>query len=260
MKLFTIIGNFQKDCIYKFLITNSFFKNMYEYIEIKDVNEMNKDELDNLYNNILPKINLLIIQPISVELNKNILTFVNNECIKILIPILYFNYYHPFYIKNYDINLLEIYKKYNYQNINFYINKYNDKFYNINLLDKSYFNNILIKEINNIKNNELKYKNYCSSDTYIINISLFITNNYNKKLLFYAPEYPSKDIFQFIVSSIFIIMCIQLDDYPEDLDPFRTCIVPLYSCIINNINFDINKYQNNVKEFVQKYIESNNEN
>ena len=117
-----------------------------------------------------------------------------------------------------------------------------------------------------MRNNELKYKNYCSYDTNIINISSFIMNNYNKKLLFYAPNSPSKYVFQFIVSNIFIILGIQLEDYPEELDPLRRLIMPIYSCVNNNIDFDIssyiNLYENNIlvdiKELIQKYIENYN--
>ena len=263
MKYFTIIGNFQIIPLSIFLLSNTYFKNNYSYIECNDIYKMTENELDNMYTNILPKIDLIILQPIDEELNNLILNSVNTNCIKILIPLMYFDYYHPFYKilnnKYHDIHLVDLYIKnnqeYHNNDIQFYINKYYDKIYNINLLDKNYFINKLLKYVNDLRLNELKYKNYSTNDTNIINSSSIIINNYNKFLLFYTPNHPSKYMFQSIVNNIFIIMGIPLEDYSDDIDPYKNLLLPIYSCVANNVSFEIAPYTKLIDKNIEKYIE-----
>ena len=103
MKKMAIIGNCQANALSKFLLSNSSFSSNYEYIETKSLLLMNEDELNYLYIYILPILDLIIIQPISDEFNDNIkystktmLNNINFDCITIIFPSLYFDFYHPY--------------------------------------------------------------------------------------------------------------------------------------------------------------------
>ena len=71
LKKFTIIGNCQADALSKFLLSNPTFKNTYEYIDYIPIFKMTPEELDKLYIDVLPFLDLIIIQPISENYNNN---------------------------------------------------------------------------------------------------------------------------------------------------------------------------------------------
>lgn len=307
-KIFTVIGNCQSDCVSQFLLSNSDFSENYYYLSIKNIHLMDNDDLDDLYENILPILDLIIIQPISDNYKNNsrystksILKKVDDSCIKILFPSLYFDFYHPFLCYIYDKNKpgWKLDKPYDYHDkniLNYYIeNYYNYKEKEENNTDEfndscithysdlllNHFKNCLIdndicdetflidrfkKNIDNLKKREDNYKNFTISNTHLIKSSKFISNNYIKNLLFYSINHPTKYLFHYISDSILIILRIQLERYPENLDPLKSLIIPIYSCVQKIVKFDVSEYQNfqhydiilNENDIMNSYIESYN--
>ncbi len=284
LKKFTIIGNCQSDALSEFLLSNQTFKNTYEYISYIPIFKMTSQELDNLYTDILPNLDLIIIQPISENYNNNykystksILNAVNKNCIKILYPSLFFDYYHPFnlYISDntrpgwkldepydyHDKNILSSFIQ--FQTEDEALNKYYEALYNPDLLTLHFFNERLLKNISNLKEREIKYIDYCTEDTNIINSSQFIMEYYDKILLFYSINHPTKYLFYYIANSCLIYLNIPLEIYPEDIDPLKSLIMPVYMCLQKCLKFDISYYLNfrhfeiilNDKDTIQKYYE-----
>ena len=263
---FSVIGNCQTDAIVSFLLSNNEFINKYNYIKIKNIHILNNDEIDYIYDNILKNLDLIIIQPISENYKDyrfstiSILNHLKSDCIKILFPSLYFDYYHPFltyvYNKNvpgwkldqpydyHDKNIIKLYVNYKNDNSIDILNNYFSVLYNDNLLDENFFNERLKINISNLKDREKNYHKFCTNDTFIIISSDYILENYKNNLLFYSMNHPTKYLFKYICNKILTLLNIQLDEYPEDLDPLESLVMPLYSCIKKNINFDISIYQN----------------
>lgn len=281
LKQFTVIGNCQSDAVVQFLLCNCNFNNKFKYITVKNIHSMNNHDLDDLYCNILPKLDLIIIQPISENYKNNIrystksiLNNINPLCISILIPSLYFNLYHPFLTYIYDSNsegwklgtpydyhdknIIKLYidNKNNNSNIESIIDKYKELLNNPNIYNDMFFNKSLTKNINNLKEREHRYINYCIESTHIINSSDFIFNNYKNNLLFYSINHPTKYLFRYISNSIFIILNIQLEEYPEHIDPLKSLIMPVYKCLQNQVHFNVDEY----KDFMHYDIILENEN
>jgi hypothetical protein len=302
-KIFTVIGNCQSDCLAHFLLSNSDFSKKYYYLSVKNIHLMDNNELDDLYKNILPVLDLIIIQPISDNYKndprygtKCILKNVDNTCIKILFPSLYFDFYHPFICYIYDKNNpgWKLDSPYDYHDkiiLKYYIDAQNESnkiissdkneiesfslnlfnYYKTSLLNRDICDDkILINKFNenieNLKKRENNYKHYVTIDTHLIKSSNFISNNYSKNLLFYSINHPSKYLFHYISDSILVILKIQLGSYPESLDPLKSLIMPLYSCIEKHVKFDVNKYQNfqhydiilNDNDVINSYIDAYN--
>jgi len=306
-KIFTVIGNCQSDCIAQFLLSNPNFSETYYYLSVKNIHLMDNNDLDDLYENILPILDLIIIQPISDNYKNNskygtksILKKVEDSCIKILFPSLYFDFYHPFLFYIYDKNKpgWKLDNPYDYHDkniLNYYVQNYNDYkknennndvdieslkihygdllinhykncLLNSNICDESFLINRFNKNIDNLKKREDTYRNYIVSNTYLIKSSKFISNNYMKNLLFYSINHPTKHLFHYISDSILIILKLQLEIYPENLDPLKSLIIPIYNCIQKYVKFDVSKYQNyqhydiilNDHDVINSYIDSYN--
>lgn len=294
MKNYTIIGNCQADPLSQFLNTNKNFVDNYKYIPLKAIYIMNEEELDNLYLNILSTLDLIIIQPISDNYNNNhkystksILKNTKKECIKIIIPSLYFDFYHPYLIyineKNkygnsltmpfdyHDKNILNAYvenKKNNINDISQLITNIIDKYSNIvscnNESDDEYLNNLFYKNISTLIKRENNYYEYkFLENIHFIYSSQFITDKYKDKLLFYTINHPTKYLFQYISSSILDILKIKIEEYPENIDPLKSLIMPVYSTLQKKVYFPVNKFQNfqhydmifNTTNIVKQYIE-----
>jgi hypothetical protein len=292
IKYFTIIGNCQARSLSEFLLSNTDFTNIYEYIQINDIFRMNEEELNDLYIKILPKLDLIIIQPISENYRNNykystksILQNVNKNCKKFMFPSLYFDYYHPFlcYIYDKDNPSWKLGDPYDYHDkniINLFVNNYNNydnhdllnyilieykkTLFNENLLDDNYFSNKLHKNIENLIEREEKYVNYCTNDTLIIKSSSYILNNYKKNLLFYTINHPTKYLFYFISDKILSSLNISLIEYPENIDPLKALIMPVYQCVQKHVDFNIDYYLNfrhyhiilEDNDTIQKYIDA----
>jgi len=284
-KYFTIIGNCQARSLSEFLLSNNDFIKIYQYIEINDIFRMNEDELNNLYLDVLPKLDLIIIQPISENYRNNyrystisILNNVHTNCYKILFPSLYFDFYHPFICYIYDKNnpswkLGEPFDYHDKNIINLFINNYNEDnilneyqkiLYMDNIYDDNYFIDKLNTNINNLIEREENYKNFCTLDTKIIKSSLYILNNYKKNLLFYTNNHPTKYLFHYISNKILSLLNISIFEYPDDIDPLKAFIMPVYKCLQKQVDFNIDYYLHfrhyhiilEDKDIIQKYIDS----
>ena len=273
---FTIIGNCQADALSKFLLSNIEFANNYKYIEVKPIYLMDENELNYLYSNTLPLLDLLIIQPISDNYKNNIkystLTILNNlksSCKTILFPSLYFNYYHPYscYINDdngnivsepidyHDKTLIKLftvyYKKYTNNEI---IEKYNLMINKDDFITNNMLNNNLEKSLKEIKDREENYKNYVLNSTEIIYSHDFIKNNYANILLFYTINHPTKVLFYYISDKILKYLDIPLHNYNDNIDPFDNLILPIYKSIQNTLNFTINFNENDLyNEYLEVY-------
>jgi hypothetical protein len=288
-KYFTVIGNCQARSLSEFLLSNIDFTNIYEYIQINDIFRMNEDELNDLYLNILPKLDLIIIQPISENYRNNykystksILENVNNNCKKIMFPSLYFDYYHPFLCYIYDTNdpswklgdpydyhdknIIKCYVS-NYDKLDlldYMLTEYKKTLFDENILDNNFFINKLNKNIESLKERENKYINYCTKDTKIIKSSSYILNNYKKNLLFYTINHPTKYLFYYISDTILSLLNISLFEYPENIDPLKALILPVYKCLQKYVDFNIDYYLNfrhyhiilEDKDTIQKYLDA----
>jgi hypothetical protein len=284
LKKFTIIGNCQAAALSEFLLSNPTFKDTYEYISYIPIFKMTEEDLNKLYTDILPQLDLIIIQPISENYNNNnkyftksILNAVSKNCIKILYPSLFFDYYHPFniYISDKNHPGWKLSDPYDYHDKNILsnfiqfhseedaLNKYYESLYNPDLLTSHFFNERLLKNINNLKERELKYIDYCTDDTNIINSSSFIMEYYDKALLFYSINHPTKYLFYYIANSCLIYLNIPLETYPEDIDPLKALVMPVYMCLQKCLKFDISYYLNfrhfeiilDDKDTINKYYE-----
>ena len=205
-----------------------------------------------------------------------------------MFPSLFFDFYHPYtcyiYDSNnpswklgnpfdyHDKNIIELYiNNINNNHINdlnnFLLAKYKKKLFNENILDNDYFTNKLNTTINNLNDRENKYINYCTKDTTIIKSSKFILENYRKQLLFYTINHPTKYLFYYISDKILSTLNISISDYPENIDPLKALIIPLYKCIEKYVDFNIDYYLNyrhfhiilEDDDIIQKYIDSYNQ-
>jgi hypothetical protein len=276
MKKMAIIGNCQAEALSKFLFSNNNFNNIYEYIEVKPIYLMNENELNYFYTYTLLKLDLIIIQPINEDFNENIkystktiLNNIKNDCISILIPSLYFDFYHPYlcYLKGehgkinepidyHDKTLIKIYLAYKESSNEEIIDKYMNIFKNELFINNSIINDNLTLAINNIKDRENNFKDYIVNNTKCIYSYEFIKNNYEEKLLFYSVNHPSKYILSYLRDEILKYLNIPSEEYPNNIDPFNNLIIPIYNFLKNILKFDIYEFNNmiNDNELYDKYI------
>lgn len=294
LKKFTIIGNCQSDTLSKFLLSNPYFSQIYQYIQTPYIHDMNEDQLNFLYSETLPLLDLIIIQPISENYKNNyrystksILSHVNDRCIKILFPSLYFDFYHQFitYISSngvslgqpfdyQDVSIIKAYKKgilqgidkYSLDMLNFVIEEYRNSLYNEYIMDNNYMTNKLNENIHNLIVRENEYNNFVNGNTHIIKSSDFILNNFKKNLLFYSMNHPTKHVFHYIANSILIILNVPLAQFDDNLDPLKGLIMPVYKVVQKYIEFPLDYYYNfrhfdlilTDEDIIQKYINSYN--
>ena len=287
-----IIGNCQAKSLVQFLLSNGEFSSKYKYVEINDIFRMDEIELDALYRDVLPILDLIIIQPISENYRNNykystksILNSVRQDCIKILFPSLYFDFYHPFlsyiYDKNrpswklgdpFDYHDKNIINKYidndnihdDEQNVENILKDYKRKQMDEHLLNHDYFIKRLNTNIDNLKERENNYPLFCTNDTFIMKSSSFILDNYKKNLLFYTNNHPTKYLFYYISNKILSFLMISLEVYPVEIDPLKALIIPLYKTIEKEVDFNIEYYLSyrhyeiilEDRDIIQKYIRS----
>jgi hypothetical protein len=276
MKKMSIIGNCQSEALSIFLFSNNNFKNKYEYVEIKPIYLMNENELNYFYTYILIELDLIIIQPINEDFNgnikystKTILNNTKNDCISILIPSLYFNFYHPYLcylngeygkiqdpIDYHDKTLIKLYLSYKESTNEEIIEKYMNIFNNEIFINNSMCNDNLKIALQNIEEKENNFNNYIVNNTKCIYSYDFIKNNYKEKLLFYTVNHPSKYLLSYLSDEILKYLIIPSEEYPNYLDPFNNLIIPIYNCLKNILNFDITQYNKIIydKELYNKYI------
>lgn len=276
MKKIAIIGNCQTEALATFLFSNNIFKNIYEYIEVKPIYLMNENELNYFYTYTLLELDLIIIQPINEDFNgnikystKTILNNTKNDCISILIPSLYFDFYHPYLcylngdnckiqepIDYHDKILIKLYLAYKESSNEEIIEKYMNIFNNEIFINISMCNNNLKLALENIEDRENNFKDYIVNNTKCIYSFDFIKNNYEKYLLFYSVNHPSKYLLSYLSDEILKYLNIPSEEYHNNIDPFNNLIIPIYNCLKNILNFNITQYNNMIydKELYNKYI------
>ncbi len=277
MKKMAIIGNCQAQGLSHFLFSNNNFNKIYEYIDVKPIYLMTEDELNYFYTYTILELDLIIIQPISENFNENIKystkTILNNirsDCISILFPSLYFNFYHPYLcylndengkvgtpIDYHDKTLIKLYLAYkNFSNEEI-IDKYIKILNNIIFISNNMINDNLKLALQNIEERENNFKNYIVNNTKCIFCYDFIKNNYQENLLFYSVNHPSKYLLSYVSNEILKYLNIQPEIYNENIDPFNNLIMPIYNCLKYTLKFDITQYNNliNDNELYNKYIE-----
>jgi hypothetical protein len=277
MKKMAVIGNCQAEALSKFLLSNNNFNKIYQYIEVKPIFLMNEYELNYFYTYTLLDLDLIIIQPINEDFNDNIKystkTILNNtkhNSISILIPSLYFDFYHPYLcylngeyskirepIDYHDRTLIKLYLAYKELSNEEIIEKYINIFNNERFINDSMINDILTLSLQHIEDRENNFKNYIVNNTKCIYMHDFIKNNYKENILFYSVNHPSKYLLSYLTDEILKYLNINIEDYSNDIDPFNNLIIPIYNCLKNVLNFDITQYNNmiNDKELYNKYIE-----
>ncbi len=235
-------------------MANIFNKIQHQYmvIKISPVHKLFEHEIKFIYD-ILPKLELFITQPISdfyknnVKLStKKILQQLHPKCRIIFIPVCYFDFYYPqvIYLKTqksgfhefyFDKNIINLYQQ-NY-NIDEIITKYTEITSNPDYVFPNNFN----ATIKNLKTREhdilIKYGKYGD----IINISDFIQNNYQDKLLFYTRNHIAFPMFEFIFSQITKILHIHISSFDDD--PFKFKHPKMYMALQQYVNFDITQYE-----------------
>jgi hypothetical protein len=277
MKKMSIIGNCQAEALSNFLVSNNNFKNIYEYIEVKPIFLMDENELNYFYTYTLLELDLIIIQPINEDFNGNIKystkTILNNtkqDCISILIPSLYFDFYHPYLcylngehgkiqdpIDYHDKILIKLYLAYKESPNEEIIEKYMNIFNNEIFINNSMCNDNLTLALKNIENREYNFKDYIVNNTKCIYSYDFIKNNYQHNLLFYSVNHPSKYLLSYLSNEILKYLNIDIEEYSNNIDPFNNLIIPIYSCLNNMLKFNINEYNNMIydNELYNKYID-----
>jgi hypothetical protein len=277
MKKMSIIGNCQAKPLSKFLFSNNNFNNIYEYIEVKPIFLMDENELNYFYTYTLLELDLIIIQPINENFNENIkystktiLNNIKNDCISILIPSLYFDFYHPYLcylngeyskihepIDYHDKILIKLYLSFKQFPNEVIIKKYMSIFNNEIFINNSMCNNNLKLALKNIENKEYNFKDYIVNNTKCIYSYDFIKNNYEENLLFYSVNHPSKYLLSYFSDEILKYLNIPSEKYPNNLDPFNNLIIPIYHCLNHMVKFDISEYNNMIydNELYNKYID-----
>ena len=142
--------------------------------------------------------------------------FVN--CISILIPSLYFDFYHPYLcylngehgkiqepIDYHDRTLIKLYLAYKESSNEEIIEKYINIFNNQIFINNSMINDILTLSLQHIEERENIFKNYIVNNTKCIYSYDFIKNNYQEHLLFYSVNHPSKYLLSYLSDEFMFI-------------------------------------------------------
>ena len=275
-------GNCQMFVIKEILKTCN-FNNEYNLNVFSSHLQQNEESLNKLYGE-LQHYSLIIIQPhyTNEEYTLNsIISKTNDKCKVIILPSSYFNGYYPNLTYALDEHrqivrkpsdyhdklIIDLYKEYKHGNITEKEIKeiFTKHFEDINYISKEKLEESIEEGIVELQKREDKYINEkykMNRDYSFIRISTFIKNNYKKKLLFYSMNHPSIHLFTYICNEILSILdmdyCVNKFSKLDLLDNVR---VPLYKCIKNVVNFDVDKHaflinnKQNVNDLVKMYIE-----
>ena len=271
-----IIGNCQAEALSNFLFSNNIFNKIYEYIQVKPIYLMNENELNYFYTYTLLELDLIIIQPINDDFNgnikystKSILNNIKQDCISILFPSLYFDFYHPYLcylngdnckiqepIDYHDKILIKLYLAYKESSNEEIIEKYMSIFNNEIFINNSMIYDNLTLSLLNIDERENNFKDYIVNNTKCIYCYDFIKNNYQENLLFYSVNHPSKYLLSYLSDEILKYLNIPSEEYPNNLDPFNNLIIPIYNYLKYVLKFDITQYNKMIydKELYNKYL------
>ena len=228
-KKYTIYANCQGQALARVLNSSQAFREKYQYFQIKPVQEINLDYLNNFINSVIPQIDLFIFQPVSEKYknyfrysSKYITSHLKKDCRQLSFPSCYFQGYHP------ELRTL---KDKNGTNISVPI-YWNKKILHSTLVHDG---NIIAgfcnrKSIIDIKNQflypDFYSKNFLESNLFKtlktlssrertqnidIGISLFMDNNFKGQRLYHTMNHPQKLVFQYLAECILDILQIEKD-------------------------------------------------
>ena len=251
IKKYTTYGSCQADTLAQILNSNAEFRSKYEYIPTKRVKLLTEDDIHDLNDNVFSKLDLFIYQPIynyhpHMSTKYIIENVLKPECIKIVFPFLHFTAYHPQTIavagideftSYHDINLMKLYVEKNSINLDNFIETINSS----NYYDQEYLMKLVNKNILNFRVREINF----DQQGHYIPVSDFIINNYQKKLLFYTFNHPSKYILQYIVIEIFKYLNISIS-FDDNIDTLSSFIMLIYNSVHKNLNLQFEQHTTHI--------------
>ena len=261
-KTYTIYGNCQARVLASFLNSSELFKSHYQYVTIKPVHIINKNEFNELINDIVPKLNLFIFQPVSENYkgkeysSSHLIEQLNTETQNISFPSCYFTGYNPEikYLK--DDKGRMITEQFDYHDLNIIqgfleslsIEQVKEKIINYNYYPSNFSLTEIEKSLAQLSKRE---NNIFDTGKQIdIKISGFIRDNYKKNRLFNTINHPSKFIFKYIAEQILKLLDIE-DNIQLDRDFLNHTIYPIYQSNYQNLKFDFaNPMQYSIRECV----------
>ena len=208
---YSFYGNCQLDNICSQLNASEKFNNLYEYVPVKAVYLLQKNDLTNI-KKAFSDIDVLFYQGVGQNFKNgsefssdNILTYLKKDCKKILISSLFFNVYFPDFheiiIKDRGVLTTPLMGSFHDLNIlNAYVNNISSsEFANIytnkNYYDKKYCQKLLLDSYKSLQERENK-------NNVDIRISDFIHENLNKQKLFNCSNHPKPPVIQYVIDNI----------------------------------------------------------
>lgn len=241
---FSFYGNCQLDNICNQLNASDDFRNLYEYVPVKAVYLLEKDDLKSI-KEAFSKVDVLIYQGVGTNFKNgpefasdNILTFLKKDCKKILIPSLFFNAYFPDFheivVNDYGVLTTPLMGSFHDLNIVYaYIKKLKcsdfAKIYsNENYYDKIYCHKLLTNALNSLQEREV-------DNNVDIRISDFIRENYDKQKLFNCQNHPKPPIIQYVIDNIILRLGLDIK-----VEVKKSCLdvleCPVHPSIYKNLN------------------------
>lgn len=273
-KTYTIYGNCQAIILANFLNSSESFKSQYQYLTIKPVHKINKYEIKELINNILPKTDLFIYQPVSEEYkgkeysSNYLLQKLNLKSRNISFPSCYFKGYNPELKILKDCKGRSISDKFDYHDFHIiqgFLRSSPIEQVKANIQNSSYYSQDYsqsqveqsLKELEKRENSIFGTKRQIN-----IKISNFIRENYKKQRLFYTINHPSKFVFKYMAEEIIKLLNIK-DEITLDKDFLNHTTYPIYESHYHNLELKFaNPMQytirNNIYELhttINKYFE-----
>ena len=228
---------------------------IYSVNHINTVHKLTPDQL-NAVHTMLPKLDLLVIQPISDRYKNNsllsttsILSRVNDTCKIIMMPVCYFNFYYlnSYYLKNLDKDYSEFYLDRHL--VELYKNHKGNRSQNISkfskiVQDPEFYTTELLETKANLSLGELDKRQTEMRSKYVmmdyIDVCSFMRKHYKDQLLFYTVNHPTNILLRYIMERIGCILGLEMDEFHDD--PFKDKHPPLYKCLESVVNFDVIDY------------------
>lgn len=260
MKNCLMYGNCQMRMMHRVLL-NTKLVDEYDitYVACYDDKLNNVDCLD------ISKFDLIITQPIYEHLEhkstSSVLKNKKKDCIVIIIPSLYFNFYflNLTYLKiendknvdqliypdaYHDKNLVNLFLKYSKDEKTIF-EKYREIVLSNNFYSQDFYFKNYKKSINDLKERFLNYSNLYKdfNPIYFIEITNFIEKNYRNDLIWYSTIHPKYNpVLRFICSEILSILNRNIDLPDQICEEIYNSQLPLYQSISSSVSFNTKKY------------------
>jgi len=278
-KIFTVYGNCQAPAVAEVLQSSDEFKKKYKYIKIKPVQELTHNDIKELSENILPKLDLLIYQPVSknykgsdIFSSESIIKRIPRNSIRISFQSLYFNGYYPELMtlkdennKNISINFYKNGKHLNFlvHDINilkFFLEKKAEKIIKKTLRDDNFYSAKFLNKILRLTLKDLEDRE--NSNKVDIRVANHIKNNFREYRLFHQFNHPTHYILEYICKAILEKISI-IPDIPGEIDPLKKAIsFPVYPSVYRKLKLKFENPRNYIirgesfelSEIIKQYI------